>query len=141
MSAKQRDPPYQQSDRVLGIGSVHRSPFGRQSVTFKPKYWTVEAVLIMAKSSINGALGTEGTPPRQFGTSFVNGSGSVISRIVLVLPLLLQPGLDLGWILAAAQIAHDAGPVDFRLGRPAIGRSMVDRGPGCRGIGWLGKQV
>ena len=72
------------------------------SVTFKPKYWMVEAVLIMAKTPISGALGTEGTPPRQLGKSFVNGSGSVISRIVFVLPLLLQPSLDCGWILASA---------------------------------------
>src|SRR5687767_6738587 len=111
------------------------------SVTFKPKYWMVEAVLIMAKTSIKGALGTEGTPPRQLGKSFVNGSGSVVGRIVLVLPLLLQLGLDDGWILAAAQVAHDARPVDFRLGEAAVGRSMVGRRPGCRGIGWLGKQV
>jgi hypothetical protein len=72
------------------------------TVTSKPKYWTFEVVLIMAKSFIERALRTEGPPASELSKSLINGSGSVVSRIVLVLPLVLQLGLDDSGIVATA---------------------------------------
>ena len=71
-------------------------------MTVSPKYSTVEPVLIMEKSSIEGGRYTEGTPAPELGKSFANGPCGIVGRIVFVLTLLFQLRLESGRVVAAA---------------------------------------